>query len=153
MLRWIYRLFFTVVGKLLQEFALIAALLSLAQVETRYIGRIIAATFALLAPLQAFGLALYRNTPFPTVMADLKAGIDAALDGMTQSITQNPQPAFVAFILTYAIYKLAAFFCRMARSAVPKHSKHQGRPLAGKPAEGGKASISRQLYDDQASNG
>ena len=142
MLRFIYRLFFTIVGKILQELSLIAALLSLAHGGS-YVDRLLGAIVTILGTCQQFGVAFYHNTPFPTVIGELKAGIDATMDGMTQSLTQDPQSALVALVISYVILKIAAFLCRLARAACPRRRKPTGPSTAGKP------SISKQLYEDE----
>jgi hypothetical protein len=150
MLRAIYRGFWLTVGKLLSEFAMLAALLSLAEVG-RPVERILGATMLILETLAGFGIAVYRNEAFVTVMGKLQAGIDQALQDMTQNIQQDPQPTLVALVLTYAVYKIAAFFCRLTAAIAHKRAKASGTTAPPPPAEEKRPSVTSQLYRGNAS--
>ncbi len=135
MIRFIIRMLIFVVEKLVNELALIATLLTLGQQGSAH-ERLIGGSRTIAFVLRDFGLAVYHNTPFSQVMANMRTGIDNAIDGIVKSIEGDPQTALVAAIGTFFTYKLLPYFLRLARHALkrgPRTSDIAKAPKAPQP--------------------
>ena len=148
MFRLIGRMLFWTVEKLAAELALVAALLALAA-QGAYHQRLIGATLAIVHTVQAFSLAFWRNTPISTVMVQLKGAIAASLDGMTKSVTEDPQTALVAAAVTYICYKLAAKLLRFLRHHLHARLSSREKPPRPSRKEEKKGKTYEQLYDEK----
>ncbi|MFA5812092.1 MAG: hypothetical protein WC956_07180 [bacterium] len=144
MIRFIVRTLIFIVEKLMNELALIAALLTLGQQGSAH-ERLIGGSRAIGFVLRDFGLAVYHNTPFSQVMGGMRTGIDNAIDGIVKSIEGDPQTALVAAIGTFFTYKLLPYFLRIMRRALKKGRRSSDiakAPKPPKPSHAGNTSAS-----------
>lgn len=126
MIRFCMRSLLLVIEKLVNELALIATILTVAQQGSAH-ERLIGASQSIVFGIRDIAIAFYQNTAFSEVMAQARAAIDGAIDGIVKSIESDPQTALVAAIGTFFTYKLLPYFLRVARRALKrgKRSCHE----------------------------
>jgi hypothetical protein len=143
-LKTVIKILFIVAERLSSELALLAALFSFA-IKGGYDERLTGGMVMIGKALFAFGLSLWKNIPFPDFMAGFSAGVQNAFTSATANIQADPQTAFIAFVGTYAIYKLAPYILKAIRKGA---LKGDGTGFSrGKRQDHGKGRTYEQLYE------
>lgn len=152
---FIVRTLIFIVEKLVDDLALIAALVTLGMFGSAH-ERLIQGSLAMVHAVRDLALGFYHNIPFSQLMSQLQAGIDQAIGGIAKNVAQDPQTALVAMVGTFFTFKLLPYFLRMARRALKRGKRRGDAPTAGAGTvealprhTKGEASTYDQLYRDR----
>jgi hypothetical protein len=127
--RRLFKLIFFLAEVILSQFAMVAAFISVSWTGDIYM-RVLGGLVSLYDTAYGFGYAFYKNEPFATTWETFAKAFADRLDVAKSNLTDKPEMALAAFILTLLCFKLAAMVFRVLRTGLLKK-----RPRAMKPAK------------------
>lgn len=140
----LFKLLIFIVEKLSSEFALIAALLSLA-VQGSYDDRIIGGMQRIFMALYGFGHAIAKDVNFDIFMTGFSASVQNCIATISENIKKDPQSALVGLVVTYISYKLLALVLRLFRKKLLRPRKRDKGPPESR--QDGKGRTFGKLYE------
>ena len=129
MFRRLFKLIFWLAEVILSQFAMVAAFISVSwkgDIHLRVLGGLI----SLYETAYGFGYAFYKNEAFAETWKRFVEEFNARLNVAQENLTNKPEMALAAFILTLLCFKLGAMIFRVLRTGLLKK-----RPRAMKPAK------------------
>jgi len=132
-----------IIEKLIAEFAILAAILSIVH-QGSYIDRAIGGMTTIYNALYGFGHAYIVNIGFRDFMGNLTANVLNALASIAINIQSDPRQVLTAFIITYVAYKIIALLLKVIRKKLLKGEKSYKKSRESDESSG----TYKQLYND-----
>lgn len=136
MFRRLFKLIFFVAEVILSQFAMVAAFISVSwkgDIHLRVLGGLI----SLYETAYSFGYSFYKNETFVDVWKKFVEEFNARLNVAQENLTDKPEMALAAFILTLLCFKIGALIFRVLRTGLCKKRPRVMKP--GKKAKTGEA--------------
>ena len=129
MFRRLFKLLFWLAEVILSQFAMVAAFISVSwkgEIHLRVLGGLI----SLYETAYGFGYSFYKNEAFAEVWKRFVEAFNARLNVAQENLTDKPEMALAAFILTLLCFKIGAMIFRVLRTGLCRK-----RPKVMKPAK------------------
>jgi len=140
-IRGVLKVIFYVAEIVIAELAIVAAIVSATKTGS-YADRILGAMGDIWMSVYEFFHAYAVNATFSSFMTELKSGVMVSLARMSRNLQVDPRKVLLAFIATYATYKIVPLVLKFLRKKVLCRSKSNG---SGRESKGQDAN--RRAYD------
>ena len=147
MIRCTVKVVVLVVEKVLSELAILAAILSIAEPGS-YIDRAVGGMASIFQIVYGFARAYWNDVGVREALAEFGTGTLKALGGVGENIQSDPRMVLIAFIATYAAYKVIAIILGVIRRKLLRRRKEKFEKPGSEPTDRKGGRTFDHLYED-----